>query len=91
MAGHEVLELSFNITVGGMPKYEYFGDGSFLHSQRTWSFSKALARIGNDPESFVFLAADSVYLRKSSAPQMRYHFQILYMFLVYIHSPSLRR
>jgi hypothetical protein len=31
IAGHQVLEISksdFNITVGGMPGYDYFGDGT---------------------------------------------------------------
>jgi hypothetical protein len=68
IAGHEVLEVSksdFDITVGGMPGYDDFGDGSFYildTPKYSLGHINALAWTSVEPENFIFLAADSVHL-----------------------------
>ncbi|PVH69833.1 hypothetical protein DL98DRAFT_578142 [Cadophora sp. DSE1049] len=66
--GHEVVELekhSFNIDVGRMPGYDYFGDGSFYILDapgHSLGHLNALARTSTGPDTFIFMAADSTHL-----------------------------
>ncbi|KAI0453616.1 beta-lactamase-like protein [Xylaria acuta] len=65
---HEVVEISedqFESEIGGMPAYDYFGDGSFyLLSAVGHSIGhlNALARTSIEHESYILMAADSVHL-----------------------------
>jgi hypothetical protein len=68
IAGHEILEFSksdFDITVGGMPGYDYFGDGSFYildAPEHSLGHMNALARTSVELERFILMTADSVHL-----------------------------
>ncbi|KAJ3531244.1 hypothetical protein NM208_g8960 [Fusarium decemcellulare] len=68
VAGREVVEIAesqFTADVGGMPGYDYFGDGSFYLLDapgHSLGHINALARTETSPESFIFMAADSVHL-----------------------------
>ncbi|KAI1120048.1 beta-lactamase-like protein [Nemania abortiva] len=67
VAGHEIVEISedqFTLEVGGMPAYDYFGDGSFYllsAAGHALGHLNALARTSSSPESFILMAADSVH------------------------------
>ncbi|KAI0441741.1 beta-lactamase-like protein [Xylaria telfairii] len=74
IANREVVEISedqFTVEIGGLPAYDYFGDGSFYvlsapgHSV---GHLNALARIGSEPESYILMAADSVQLGDEFRP-----------------------
>ncbi|KAI0021769.1 beta-lactamase-like protein [Xylariomycetidae sp. FL0641] len=68
VAGRKVVELTktdFNILVGGFRAHDYFRDGSFYLLDapgHAVGHMNALARTTSAPDSFVFLAADSVHM-----------------------------
>ncbi|KAI1333876.1 beta-lactamase-like protein [Xylariaceae sp. FL0016] len=65
--GKKVVEISrgdFNVSIGGFRGYDYFGDGSFFLLDapgHSLGHINALARTNSDPESYMFLAADSIH------------------------------
>ncbi|KAI0601035.1 beta-lactamase-like protein [Biscogniauxia sp. FL1348] len=67
VAGRTIVEIrrpQFDISVGGFPGYDYFGDGSFFILDAPGHVTghiNALARTASAPESYVFMAADSVH------------------------------
>ncbi|KAI5919611.1 beta-lactamase-like protein [Camillea tinctor] len=67
VAGRTIVEIrrpQFDVSVGGFPGYDYFGDGSFYILDAPGHVTghiNALARTTSSPESFVFMAADSVH------------------------------
>ncbi|KAL6352379.1 hypothetical protein LRP88_14361 [Fusarium phalaenopsidis] len=61
----EIVESQFTGDVGGMPGYDYFGDGSFYLLDtpgHSLGHINEFARTATSPESFIFMAADSVHL-----------------------------
>ncbi|KAI1487115.1 beta-lactamase-like protein [Biscogniauxia mediterranea] len=67
VAGRTIVEISrpqFDVSVGGFPGYDYFGDGSFFILDAPGHVTghiNALARTASEPESYVFMAGDSVH------------------------------
>ncbi|TPX13509.1 uncharacterized protein E0L32_005980 [Thyridium curvatum] len=61
----------FTIDIGGLRGYDYFGDGSFylLNAPgHSLGHINALARTSADPDTYIFLAADSVHLAGEVRP-----------------------
>ncbi|KAF2740762.1 hypothetical protein EJ04DRAFT_558738 [Polyplosphaeria fusca] len=64
VANREIVGLSsemFDENVGGFEALDYFGDGSFYILDAPGD-TNALARTSTNPDTFIFLAADSVHL-----------------------------
>ncbi|KAI1633719.1 hypothetical protein F4809DRAFT_574458 [Biscogniauxia mediterranea] len=67
VAGRTIVEISrpqFDVSVGGYPGYDYFGDGSFFILDAPGHVTghiNALARTASEPESYIFMAGDSVH------------------------------
>ncbi|KAI1502146.1 beta-lactamase-like protein [Biscogniauxia marginata] len=74
VAGRTIVEIEksqFDESVGGFPGYDYFGDGSFFLLDAPGHVTghiNALARTTADPESFIFMAADSVHFSGEFRP-----------------------
>lgn len=68
VAGRKITGLdaeAFNIDIGGLRGFDYFGDGSFYLLDapgHALGHLNALARTSSNPDTFIFLAADSVHL-----------------------------
>ncbi|KAM7209966.1 beta-lactamase-like protein [Rhypophila decipiens] len=74
VAGREIVGLEgdkFTAKIGGFSAHDYFGDGSFYILDapgHSLGHLNALARTSVDPETFIFLAADSVHLAGEFRP-----------------------
>ncbi|KAK4443450.1 beta-lactamase-like protein [Podospora aff. communis PSN243] len=68
VAGRKIKPLEaedFTLGIGGLRAHDYFGDGSFYLLDapgHSLGHLNALARTTTDPDTFIFMAADSVHL-----------------------------
>ncbi|KAL5331718.1 hypothetical protein ACEPPN_001255 [Leptodophora sp. 'Broadleaf-Isolate-01'] len=68
LAGRKITALeadSFVVDIGGLRGFDYFGNGSFYlfdAPEHSLGHMNALARTSSNPDTFIFMAADSVHL-----------------------------
>ncbi|KAH0200179.1 alpha/beta-hydrolase, partial [Aureobasidium melanogenum] len=71
--GRDVLQIEFenDLTIGGFPAHDFFGDGSFFPSRYAWPHKShicGLARVSADPPRFIFMGGDIAHHPRQIRP-----------------------